>query len=122
MSKNLLQITFPFVGPGMNQRIRLDQKIKLKTIIRRVLADWIWDNGRPELPEKLEVVYLRGYRSKPMDKDNLASSSKYFIDALVQYFNLGDDRHVESGGCLDIKYKQEKGNRTIIKINTYESD
>jgi hypothetical protein len=117
MSKSLLQITFPFVSPGMNQRMRLDQKVSLKTSIRRVLADWVWDNGRPKLPEKVRVIYIRGYRSVPMDKDNLASSSKYFIDALVKYFNLGDDRHVDDGGCLDIRYHQEKGKpNTVIKI------
>lgn len=106
-------LSFDFVTPGLNgkkglMRSHFSMKRKWKDkIISTALGqvDGVFE-------ERVKVVYRRGYRGIPMDRDGLHASAKFFLDSLVDIGVIKDD----SEDYIEFVAEQFKTRKPITSI------
>lgn len=88
--------------PGLNGdrgllRMHFKERGNLANRLQLMLRSALGDIPIPKPKGKVRVTYVRSYLHRPMDEDNLASSAKPVLDALVALGVLEDDspEHIE---------------------------
>ncbi len=117
----MIELKFNFNTPGANTNLKFYQKKKIKDRVRAAVYDALWELGLPSFTEYVQVEFTR-YSVQPMDEDNVAASAKVWIDRLVEYGVIKDDRPVARGGHVHLTFVSAKGRPSVtIRIESCES-
>lgn len=111
-----ITMEFPFNTSGWNDNeLRYKRKADREKINTHV-HKWLWENGFYRFKSKCTVKFIR-QSHQPMDEDSVGASSKYWLDALVRFKVIQDDKPISAGGHVHIQFFSRKGDpATIIHI------
>lgn len=108
----MIKLEFGFNSPGLNTKLKHYQRVQLRAKIYEAVASAIWDLGKIERYPKARITYTR-FSKQPMDRDNLYSSAKFWIDAIKRWGIIPDDSEL----YLDLVCQNGKGSAgTKIEI------
>ena len=80
-------------------KVRQYEKVRIRKMCFAYVDNWIEENGRPMFRDNIYVLYYR--RSvNPMDEDGVATSAKYWLDALTEKGIIKDDKPLSRGGHI----------------------